>query len=167
MSKPADLANRSKQIEKNRRYFDEIHWPKSAQRVKYCTTHEGWNTPPVTAFFFLGTGLGHLFFLYEHWLAQHFYFYTGSRWPVAKYGYDEAWDETAELPIIDEVEGAIKRCEAEDGQLGKRDVEESEIEESEVGEGQVESSEVGESGTEESGTEESGTEESDHFEDCN
>ena len=32
--------------------------------------------------------------------------------------------ETAELLVIDEVEGAIRSPEAEDGQLGKSDVEE-------------------------------------------
>lgn len=81
--------------------------------------------------------------------------------------YDEAWDETAKLLNIDEVEGAIKSREAEDGRLGKSDVKESEIEESGVGEGQVEGSEVGASEVAKGEAGESGTEESNHFEDCN
>ena len=81
--------------------------------------------------------------------------------------YDEAWDETAELLIIDEVEREMKSHEAEDGQLGESDVEENEIDESGVEEGQLEGSEVGESKDAKSDIEENGTEESDHFEDCN
>ena len=92
--------------------------------------------------------------------------------------YDKAWDETAELFVIDEVKGAlkekigsnadkIKSSEAGDGQLGKSDVEKSEREESEVEKGQVEESEVGENEVAKSEPEENDTEESDHFEDCN
>ena len=72
--------------------------------------------------------------------------------------YDKAWDETAELLVINEVKESSKE---------KIGISADKIKSSEVGEGQVEGSEVGESEVAKSETEENDTEESDHFEACN
>ena len=92
--------------------------------------------------------------------------------------YDEAWDETAELLISDEVRkseveksgigGAkIKSSEVGEGQVQGSEVGESEVERIEVEKSEVENWEMEDSDVGESETGENDTEESDHFEDCN
>ena len=92
--------------------------------------------------------------------------------------YDQAWDETAELLISDEVRkseveqsgiggGKIKSSEVGEGQLQGIEVGESKAEGIEVEKSEVDNWERDDSDTGESETGENDTEESDHFEDCN